>query len=143
MLIDAGVEYQGYASDVTRTYPVGGRFEPATRDVYEVVLAAQLAAIGASRPGATLPEVHAAALRVLCRGHGFARILDGSIDEIIEKEPTVPITCTARAIGSASMSMTWALRKARRRRQYRRPELGPRAGDGLYDRAGPLYWQRR
>jgi Xaa-Pro aminopeptidase len=90
VLIDAGVEYQGYASDVTRTYPVGGRFEPATRDVYEIVLAAQLAAIGASRPDATLPEVHAAALRVLCEGLVSLRILDGSIDEIIEKETYRP-----------------------------------------------------
>jgi Xaa-Pro aminopeptidase len=90
VLIDAGVEYQGYASDVTRTYPVGGRFEPATRDVYEIVLEAQLAAIGASRPGAKLPDVHAAALRVLCEGLVSLRILDGSIDEIIEKETYRP-----------------------------------------------------
>ncbi len=86
VLIDAGVEYQGYASDVTRTYPVGGRFESATRDVYEVVLEAQMAAIGVSRPGATLPEIHAKAVRVLCEGMVSLGILKGSVDEIIEKE---------------------------------------------------------
>jgi Xaa-Pro aminopeptidase len=90
VLIDAGVEYQGYASDVTRTYPVGGRFEAAARDVYEVVLAAQLAAIDASRPGTTLPDVHTAALRVLCEGIVSLGILKGSIDEIIEKETYRP-----------------------------------------------------
>lgn len=68
VLIDAGCEYAGYASDVTRTYPVGGRFTPETRAVYEVVLAAQEAALEASRPGATLDEVHDAALRRLVEG---------------------------------------------------------------------------
>ncbi|MEB2344673.1 MAG: aminopeptidase P N-terminal domain-containing protein [Deltaproteobacteria bacterium] len=68
VLIDAGCEYAGYASDVTRTYPVGGRFTPEARAVYEVVLAAQEAALEASRPGATLDEVHDAALRRLVEG---------------------------------------------------------------------------
>lgn len=86
VLIDAGVELQGYASDVTRTYPVGGRFEGAPREIYEIVLEAQLAAIGASRPGVTLPDVHAAAVRVLCEGMVSLGILAGDVDEIIEKE---------------------------------------------------------
>lgn len=54
VLIDAGVELEGYASDVTRTYPVDGHFAHPQRDVYEVVLAAQLAALDATRPGTTL-----------------------------------------------------------------------------------------
>jgi Xaa-Pro aminopeptidase len=58
LLIDAGCELAGYASDVTRCYPVGGRFSPAARDVYEVVLAAQHAALDVSRPGNTLEDVH-------------------------------------------------------------------------------------
>jgi Xaa-Pro aminopeptidase len=88
VLIDAGVEYQSYASDVTRTYPVGGRFSAAARDAYEIVLAAQLAAIEVSKPGATLPEVHAAAVRVLCEGMVSLGLLKGkgSLDELIEKE---------------------------------------------------------
>lgn len=86
VLIDAGVEYQGYAADVTRTYPVGGRFEAATRDVYEVVLAAQQAAIELSAPGKTLPDIHACAVRVLCEGLVSLGILTGNVDEIIEQE---------------------------------------------------------
>ncbi len=86
VLIDAGVEVEGYASDVTRTYPVGGRFEPAARDLYEVVLAAQLAAIDASGPGKTLPEIHSAALHVLCEGLVTLGVLKGSVDEMIESE---------------------------------------------------------
>lgn len=90
VLIDAGVEYQGYASDVTRTYPVGGRFEPAARDLYEVVLAAQLASIEASRPGATLPEVHAASVRTLCEGMVELGLLEGEVDALIESEAYRP-----------------------------------------------------
>jgi Xaa-Pro aminopeptidase len=86
VLIDAGVEYQGYASDVTRTYPVGGRFEPPARDLYQIVLDAQAASIEASRPGATLPDVHAAAVRTLCSGMVDLGLLEGDVDELIEKE---------------------------------------------------------
>lgn len=90
VLIDAGVEVEGYASDVTRTYPVGGRFEPAARDLYEVVLASQLAAIEASGPGKTLPEIHSTALRVLCDGMLSLKLLKGQLDEVIEKEAFRP-----------------------------------------------------
>src|SRR5690606_4554628 len=58
VLIDAGCEYQYYASDVTRTFPVNGRFSEPQRAVYEVVLDAQLAAIQATRPGVTLEDIH-------------------------------------------------------------------------------------
>ena len=86
VLIDAGVEYQGYASDVTRTYPIGGKFIGAARDLYSVVLAAQHAALDASRPGTTLPEIHQTALRALIDGLRTLGILAGSTDEIIAKE---------------------------------------------------------
>jgi Xaa-Pro aminopeptidase len=86
VLIDAGVEHQGYASDVTRTYPIGGRFQGAARDLYSVVLAAQHAALEASRPGTTLPEIHQTALRALVDGLRTLGILAGSTDEIITKE---------------------------------------------------------
>jgi Xaa-Pro aminopeptidase len=86
VLIDAGVEYQGYASDVTRTYPIGGKFEGAARDLYSVVLAAQYAALDASRPGMTLPEIHQTALRVLVDGLRTLGIVQGSTDEIIAGE---------------------------------------------------------
>jgi Xaa-Pro aminopeptidase len=90
VLIDAGVELEGYASDVTRTYPVGGRFEPAARDLYEVVLAAQESAIKVSAPGKTLPEIHSAALHVLCEGMVALGILKGDVEEIIESEAFRP-----------------------------------------------------
>lgn len=90
VLIDAGVEYQGYASDVTRTYPVGGRFEPAARDLYELVLGAQLASLEASRPGVTLPEVHAASVRHLCEGMVDLGLLEGEVDGLIESEAYRP-----------------------------------------------------
>ena len=65
VLIDAGCEVAGYASDITRTFPVSGRFSAAQREVYEIVLAAQQAAIAAVRPGASFAAYHQAALRVL------------------------------------------------------------------------------
>ncbi len=84
VLIDAGCELEGYASDVTRTYPVGGRYAGAGRDVYEVVLAAQEAALAASRPGATLEEVHTAALRRLMEGMVSLGLLRGDVDGLLE-----------------------------------------------------------
>ena len=90
VLIDAGAELEGYASDVTRTYPVGGQFEPAARDLYEVVLAAQEKAIATSAPGKTLPEIHSAALHVLCEGMVALGILKGDIEGIIESEAYRP-----------------------------------------------------
>jgi len=68
LLIDAGCEYGFYASDVTRTFPVSGRFSTAQREVYELVLEAQMAAIAAAGPGKTVDEVHAAAVEVLTAG---------------------------------------------------------------------------
>jgi len=86
VLIDAGAELESYASDVTRTYPVGGRFEGAGRAVYEVVLASQEAARAAAGPGATLPAVHEAALRVLVDGMVSLQLLDGTVDDLIKEE---------------------------------------------------------
>ena len=81
---DAGAELQGYASDVTRTYPIGGTFSGAGRDVYEVVLAAQLAAIERTRPGATIDEIHDAALRRLTEGMVELGLLAGPVDDAIQ-----------------------------------------------------------
>ena len=90
VLIDAGVELHGYASDVTRTYPVGGRYEGAARDVYQVVLDAQAAAFRAVVPGVTLPEIHAAALRQLVLGLVSLGALSGDVDELIRTEAYRP-----------------------------------------------------
>jgi Xaa-Pro aminopeptidase len=78
LLVDAGCEYGYYAADITRTFPVNGRFSAAQREVYEVVLGAQLAAIGAAAPGATLDDVHQAAVKHVCEGLVTLGVLAGS-----------------------------------------------------------------
>jgi Xaa-Pro aminopeptidase len=86
VLIDAGCEVEGYASDVTRTFPVNGRFSPAQRDAYQIVLAAQQAAIAAIRPGNHFMDAHEAALRVLVQGMLDLKLLAGTVDGLIESE---------------------------------------------------------
>ncbi len=84
VLIDAGCELQGYAADITRTFPVSGRFSGPQREAYEVVLAAQAAAFAAIRPGAAFSEYHDAAVRVLTQGMIDLGLLQGSLDGLIE-----------------------------------------------------------
>ena len=84
VLIDAGCEVSGYASDITRTFPVNGRFNVAQRDLYEICLAAQYAAIEAAKPGATFHAPHDAALRVLTQGMIDLGLCQGSVDSVIE-----------------------------------------------------------
>ncbi len=79
LLVDAGAEYQCYASDITRTYPVSGRFTPAQRALYDLVLAAQLAGIEEVRPGRSFDAFHQAAVRVLTRGLVKLGLLSGSV----------------------------------------------------------------
>ena len=86
VLIDAGCELENYASDVTRTYPVGGRFSGAGRALYEVVLASQTAALEHCRPGATLPEIHDVAVRRLVEGMLALGLLQGDAAELIARE---------------------------------------------------------
>ncbi len=90
VLIDAGCELEGYASDVTRVYPVGGEFAGPTRDLYQVVLAAQKAALETSQPGQTLEAVHGAALRGLVDGLISLGLLQGGVDEAIETRSYEP-----------------------------------------------------
>ncbi|AWI77302.1 Xaa-Pro aminopeptidase [Parazoarcus communis] len=85
LLIDAGCELDGYASDISRTFPVNGRFSGPQRDVYELVLASQHAARAAIRPGAHWNEPHEAAVEVLARGMIDLGLLRGSFDEVMEK----------------------------------------------------------
>ncbi|MEZ4440834.1 MAG: aminopeptidase P N-terminal domain-containing protein [Polyangiaceae bacterium] len=86
LLIDAGCEYGYYASDVTRTFPVNGTFSEPQRRLYEVVLAAQLAAIEATKPGADIEALHRITIRALSEGMVAAGLLEGDVDEIVEKE---------------------------------------------------------
>jgi Xaa-Pro aminopeptidase len=86
LLIDAGCEVDGYASDITRTFPVNGRFAGPQADVYELVLDAQAAAIAAIQPGANFLDPHNAAVRVLAQGMIDMKLLEGSVDAVIESE---------------------------------------------------------
>ena len=86
VLIDAGGEVEGYAADITRTFPVNGRFSAPQRDAYEIVLAAQTAAIAAIKPGNHFMHPHQAALRVLAQGMLDLKLLNGSLDGVIESE---------------------------------------------------------
>ena len=86
LLIDAGCELDGYASDITRSFPVSGHFSGPQADIYAVVLEAQSAAIAGIGPGADFQEVHLAALRVIVRGLVDLQLLHGSVDGIIESE---------------------------------------------------------
>ena len=83
LLIDAGCEYGFYASDVTRTFPVGARFTTLQKQMYEIVLAAQMKAIEIVKPGVKFDEPHEAALAILVDGMRDLGLLQGSRDEII------------------------------------------------------------
>ena len=82
VLVDAGCELDGYASDITRTFPVNGRFSAPQRKLYELVLKAQLAAIGAVKPGKRWDAPHNAALKVLTRGLVDLGFIDGKPEDL-------------------------------------------------------------
>ncbi|MDR1999959.1 MAG: Xaa-Pro dipeptidase, partial [Zoogloeaceae bacterium] len=86
LLIDAGCELDGYAADITRTIPVSGRYSGPQRDIYQLVLAAQTAAIAAIKPGAHFMSAHEAAVKVLAQGVIDLKLLAGSVDGVIESE---------------------------------------------------------
>ena len=85
LLIDAGCEFDFYASDVTRTFPIGTRFTPLQRDLYEIVLAAQLKSIEAIRPGVRFDDPHDAAVDVLVDGMCHLGLFKESAAEVREK----------------------------------------------------------
>ncbi len=86
LLIDAGGELDGYASDITRTFPVNGKFSPAQKEIYELVLAAQAAAIATAIPGNDWNAPHDAALRILAQGFIDLKLCHGTLDEVLENE---------------------------------------------------------
>jgi len=84
LLIDAGAEIDCYAADITRTFPVNGRFSPEQQALYEIVLASQLAAIDMIRPGQSWNDPHEAAVNVLTQGLIELGLLSGNVDQCIE-----------------------------------------------------------
>jgi len=86
VLVDAGCEYQYYACDVTRTFPINGKYSPAQRALYEIVLQAQLDAIDTIGPGATFNTPHETAVRTMVEGLVDLKIMKGDVDELIENE---------------------------------------------------------
>jgi Xaa-Pro aminopeptidase len=90
VLIDAGAEYQNYASDITRTFPVNGRFSVEQRAIYELVLESQLAGIQAVKPGLSWTAAQDAIVKVLTQGLIKLGILKGRLRDLIEKEAYLP-----------------------------------------------------
>lgn len=86
VLIDAACEYEFYASDITRTFPVNGKFSPEQKALYEIVLAAQYAAIDAVKIGNAYREPHEVAVRILTQGLIDLGLLKGDLNELIETE---------------------------------------------------------
>ncbi len=86
VLIDAGCEYELYASDVTRTFPVSGTFSAVQRSLYEIVLEANEAAIAACRPGALFTDPHQTALEIMIEGLLALGLLEGDLEEVLETE---------------------------------------------------------
>lgn len=84
ILIDAGAEFEGYAADITRTFPVNGRFSEAQRAIYQLVLDAQMAAIDQVRVGNHWNAPHEAAVEVLTRGLVKLDLLKGKVKELIK-----------------------------------------------------------
>lgn len=86
MLIDAGCELESYAADITRTFPIASKFSGPQRDVYELVLEAQLACIKAVKPGAAFGKYHDVAVEVLAQGLIDLKLCKGSLNKVIETE---------------------------------------------------------
>ncbi len=86
LLIDAGCELDYYASDVTRTFPVNGRFSPEQRAIYDIVLAAQERAIDKAKRGATLDEVHVASAEVISQGLVDLGLIEGPLDQAMAEQ---------------------------------------------------------
>jgi len=94
VLIDAGCELDGYASDITRTFPANGKFTGPQRALYDLVVASQEAAVAITKPGARFTDPHEASVKVLAQGMLDVGLLDknkvGSLDDVIEKRAYFP-----------------------------------------------------
>jgi len=85
LLIDAGAEYRGYASDITRTFPVNGRFTAAQRELYQLVLDCQEECVRMVRPGADMEEMHGRSVEILTEGMVRLGLLKGETEKLIEE----------------------------------------------------------
>ncbi len=90
VLIDAGCEFHGYAGDITRTFPVNGRFTPPQREIYDIVLASLHKALSMFRPGVSIHEVNDEVVHIMITGLVDLGILDGNIDELFEVQAHRP-----------------------------------------------------
>lgn len=90
VLIDAGGEYENYAADITRTFPVNGRFSPEQKSIYELVLKAQRAGITAIQPGLPWNEVQQIIIRILTAGLSDLGILHGDVEDLVNQEAYKP-----------------------------------------------------
>jgi Xaa-Pro aminopeptidase len=86
LLIDAGAEYKGYASDITRTFPINGRFTPAQRDIYDLVLETQLSCIDMVRPGVRLEDLKNHSVEMLTEGMARLGLLKGDPQKLVEEK---------------------------------------------------------
>ncbi|MFS1539330.1 MAG: Xaa-Pro aminopeptidase [Candidatus Phlomobacter fragariae] len=86
VLVDAGAEYQGYASDITRTFPVNGKFSQPQREIYDIVLAALNTALTLYRPGVTIHQVMTAVIKIKIEGLVKLGLLQGEVDKLIENK---------------------------------------------------------
>jgi len=90
VLIDAGCEFHGYAGDITRTFPVNGRFTPPQREIYDIVLASLHKALSMFRPGVSIHEVNDEVVHIMITGLVDLGIFDGNIDELFEAQAHRP-----------------------------------------------------
>lgn len=86
LLVDAGAEYKGYASDITRTFPVNGKFSKAQREIYDLVLEAQMSCVEMVRPGVTHDDLKNHSIEVLTKGMVKLGLLKGDPDQLIQEE---------------------------------------------------------
>ncbi|HEX5834558.1 MAG TPA: Xaa-Pro aminopeptidase [Pyrinomonadaceae bacterium] len=84
LLVDAGAEYKGYASDITRTFPISGRYSPAQREIYDLVLKAQMACVEMVRPGVTHDQLKQHSVEVLTEGMVELGLLKGDPEQLIK-----------------------------------------------------------
>jgi Xaa-Pro aminopeptidase len=86
LLVDAGAEYKGYASDITRTFPINGRYTQPQRDIYDLVLKAQMACVDMVRPGVTHDQLKQRSIEILTEGMVELGLLTGKTDELIKEK---------------------------------------------------------